>query len=127
MQTVKNFLGFNISRVNTIADIAEKMNVSPETLRKAFLREEKMPLSEFISRMRVEVMKEYLRIGDEPCQNICFNAGLREDSGARLFKKITGMTMKQYRDAHSAESVPNETPSEPKVIKKKKKTAGRKR
>lgn len=47
---------------------------------------------------RVEQMKLELVQTDLSCKVISLNAGIRIDSGARLFKGKTGKTMKQFRD-----------------------------
>lgn len=100
MTDVKKYLEFHLSDITTVGDLARHLKVSPETLRKNFRRTESVPLGEYILKLKVEVMKEYLVIGDDPCNWICGSLNLREDTGAKLFKRYTGETMKQYRDRH---------------------------
>lgn len=73
------------------------MNVLPETLRRTFYRAMLINLSDFISKTRVERMKQQLLESDESCKVICMDAGSRDDAGGRLFKKLTGMTMEEFR------------------------------
>lgn len=49
---------------------------------------------------RLKAMKEALMSSDSLHKNICLNLGIREDSGARLFKRRTGLTMSQWRKKH---------------------------
>jgi AraC-like DNA-binding protein len=95
---IKSLIDFNIVEIKTIADLAQRTGLSVETLRKGFFREEKIHLGEYISRRKVEAMKELLQVSDEPCNVVCFSVGLREDSGSKIFKKVTGMTMVEYRN-----------------------------
>lgn len=96
MQHVKSFLCLYIARVVTIDDVAAHFGLSSETLRKNFYRSEHVTIGEYIAHLRVEMLKEYIRIGGVSYKYACYAVGLREDSGARLFHRHTGMTMSQY-------------------------------
>ena len=97
MEKIKKCIEIHLLKIKTISDVARLLNVSKETLRKAFLRQEKIPLGDYILYQKVLFMKELLLVTKFPCNVICFNAGLLEDHGARIFKKITGVTMQQFR------------------------------
>lgn len=105
MIEIKKYLEFHLSDITTVGDLARHLNVSAETLRKNFRRSENIPLGEYILKLKVDVMKEYLVIGDDPCNWICGSLNLREDTGAKLFKRYTGETMKQFRDRHRANGI----------------------
>lgn len=94
---VKLFVEQNIKDVKTIQCVAEKLNVPYDTLRKSFLRVERIPLADYITMKKVQAMKELLLMADHPCFYICYEFGYREDSGAKIFKKRTGMTMLEFR------------------------------
>lgn len=100
MIDIKKYLEYHLSRISTVDDLSRMVGIKSNTLRKNFRRHEKMPLGDFIDRMKVEVMKEFLVIGDDPCNWICGSLKLREDTGAKLFKRFTGETMLQYRERH---------------------------
>jgi AraC-like DNA-binding protein len=98
---VKKYIHQNICKLHSVSDVATHLNVSPETLRKTFLRETKDTLSQFIMRKRLEFMKKKLRETDHLCFEIIYKAGFRrEDSAAKIFHKAVGMTMQQYRLSH---------------------------
>ncbi len=99
---VKTTVDLHLREFKTIDSVADHMNVSRETLRKRFLRDERVSLSEYINRCKITAMKEYLSLTDVPCYFICYLYGYREDSGAKVFKKLTGMTMAQYREKFRA-------------------------
>jgi AraC-like DNA-binding protein len=84
-----------------VEDVAKRLNVPADTLRKRFVRKERMPLSRFILCEKIERIKSQLLETDEKCLTICLGVGWREDVGARIFKRIVGMTMMEYRDHHT--------------------------
>lgn len=94
---VKMFVDQHIKEVKTIHSVAERLQVHYDTLRKSFLRNEQIALADYITKQKVQAMKEHLVLGDDPCFFICYEYGYREDSGAKIFKKLTGMTMRAYR------------------------------
>lgn len=106
---VKMFVDQHIKEVKTIHSVAERLQVHYDTLRKSFLRNERIALSDYIVRQKVQAMKEHLVLGDDPCFFICYEYGYREDSGAKIFKKLTGMTMLEYRRKHRAGKQNSET------------------
>lgn len=73
----------------------------PETLRKAFVRAEGVSLSDYLRKKRVDVMKHLLVTTDLKCYAVCRQVGIkRADTGVKLFKRTTGMTMDEYRQSH---------------------------
>lgn len=100
---VKMFVDQHIKEVKTIHSVAERLQVHYDTLRKSFLRNEQIALADYITKQKVQAMKEHLVLGDDPCFFICYEYGYREDSGAKIFKKLTGMTMLEYRKKQRAE------------------------
>ena len=94
---IKQFIDQNLRDVNSIYSISSRLQVSYHTLRKSFLREAQMSLADYINMQKVQAMKELLVINNRPCFSVCFEFGFREDTGAKVFKKVTGMTMKEYR------------------------------
>lgn len=95
---IKEFIRTNLKDVRGVEDMADKFSLSPETLRKEFLRKEKKSLRVFLEKARIDKMKKLLETSDIRCFEVCFEAGFRrEDSGAKTFKRKVGMTMDAYR------------------------------
>ena len=94
---IKSYIEQNIKQVKTIHSVSKKLNVSYDTLRKSFLRVERIPLAEYITAKKIQAMKELLLLEDHPCFYVCYEYGYREDSGAKVFKKFTGMTMLEFK------------------------------
>lgn len=97
---IKIIIDRNLKKIHTIKDVAKEAKVSAETLRKDFLRKEHLGLSHYIVHVKIQKIKEKLATTDEKCLSICLDLGLREDVGARLFKKHTGTTMVEFRAQH---------------------------
>ncbi len=99
-EKVKDYIGLNLRSVCGVAPLAADLQISPDKLRKEFRRKEGLPLSRFILITKVENAKKLLADTDRYCFEICFDVGFsREDVGARIFKRVTGMTMLQYRES----------------------------
>jgi AraC-like DNA-binding protein len=94
---VKKMVTSNLSQTRSVKEIATKMNVSIETLRKDFRRKEHEPLSNFITRERLKEMKQLLLTTDLCCNEVCYHLGLRDDSGQKFFRRETGMSMEEFR------------------------------
>ncbi len=99
-EVVKRYIERNLKRVRGIRPLAADLRTSSEKLRKEFRRAEGIPLSEFITNIKIEQAKKLLKETGKYCFEICFEVGFpREDGGARTFKRVTGMTMQEYRSA----------------------------
>lgn len=94
---VKKVINSHLAEVHRISDVASYVGIPVETLRKEFVRREKVNLSMYVASCRVDRMKMLLELTGEKCSAICFEVGLREDAGARLFRRMTGMTMQEFR------------------------------
>ena len=98
MSKVKELIEKHPHEIHKLQDVAEKLDCSCETLRKEFLRKEGVHFSEYLISVRVSKMKELLSLTNKLCFEICFEAGfMREDSAARIFKRVVGLTMVEYR------------------------------
>ena len=111
IETLKRVISANLSDIRTITDIARIIQVSTETLRKNFVRSTGMPLSAFLTACRVERAKDLLMTTDLRCREICTRVGFsREDVGAHVFKRSTGMTMEQFRNLEADRMQPRSCP-----------------
>lgn len=94
---VKLFVDQHLKELKSIHTVADRLKIHYDTLRKSFLKNEQIALAEYMTREKVERMKSHLMHHDDPCFFICYEYGYREDSGAKVFKKLTGMTMLEFR------------------------------
>jgi AraC-like DNA-binding protein len=78
--------------------VAEELGYSYHTLRRAFRDQERRTLGSYIAMRRVERAKLLLCQTSLTCYQICDAVGWSgENSGARVFKRFTDMTMGEYR------------------------------
>jgi YesN/AraC family two-component response regulator len=101
---IKLFVDQHIKEVKSIHSVSARLKIHYDTLRKSFLKNEQIALAAYITKQKVQAMKEHLVRRDDPCFFICYEYGYREDSGAKVFKKLTGMTMLEYRRKYRAEA-----------------------
>ncbi len=94
---IKWFVEQHIKEVKTIHSVSAPLQLSYDTLRKSFLRKEGVPLGDYIVQRKIQAMKDLLVTADHPCFFICYEYGYREDTGAKVFKRNTGMTMLEYK------------------------------
>ena len=98
-EDVKRYIERNVRRVCGVGPLAAELKVPPERLRKEFRRTAGIPISKFITQTKVEQAKKLLKETGKYCFEICFEVGFpREDGGSRTFKRVTGMTMEEYRE-----------------------------
>jgi len=100
IEELKSRISVDLKGKCCLKELTKEIPVSAQTLRKLFRRRAGFPISDYIQDARVAWMIAMLEITDKPCKNICIEVGLREDSGARAFKKATGMTMMEWRRRH---------------------------
>jgi AraC-like DNA-binding protein len=103
MNEVKSSITNNLSHMRSVKEIAFVLGVSNETLRKEFRRKECEPLSEFIARERLKEMKRLLLNTNLCCNEVCYSLGLRDDSGQKFFRRVTGMSMEEFRSKKKRE------------------------
>lgn len=96
-EEIKWYVEQHIKEVKTIHSVSTPLQLSYDTLRKSFLRKERIPLADYIVQRKIQAMKDLLVTADHPCFYICYEYGYREDTGAKVFKRNTGMTMLEYK------------------------------
>ena len=95
---IKSYIEKNYKNISGPEDIAQKLGISYETMRKTFTRSERISPAAYITLYRILVCKNELMHTIKTCQEICYDAGFRrEDSAQKTFKRITGMSMLEYR------------------------------
>lgn len=90
----------HLPRIHSPEELAEALGCPYETLRKMFSREQGITLGRYLEVCRVEEIKRLLSESDLQIKQICYQLGLREDSAAHLFRRVTGTTMQAWRADH---------------------------
>lgn len=82
----------------TISDVAEAVDVHPAHLAKVFRREFRVPIGEYIRKLRLDWAAEQLAATEKPIASIAFEAGFSDQSHlTRRLKMATGTTPAAYR------------------------------
>ncbi|MFS0880592.1 helix-turn-helix domain-containing protein [Metabacillus niabensis] len=82
-------------------DIANKVELSPKYLSVLFKKEVGITVSEYIQRTKIEEAKKLLAFSKTPISEICSLLNFNDQSYfTKVFKKVTGVTPKLYRERH---------------------------
>src|SRR5690625_2506431 len=105
----KDYIYKNIYEEINHDDIAEKINLHPKYLPALFKKEVGITVRQYIQRIKVEEAKKLLAYSTTPILEICFLLNYNDQSYfTKVFKKIAGITPKQYRERHHL-MIENET------------------
>ncbi|PKJ52621.1 helix-turn-helix domain-containing protein [Bacillus sp. SN10] len=97
-----NYINNNIYHEISLNALADFLEVNPTYLSKLFKKEVGIPLSQYIQRERIEEAKKLLTLTSYSLSDICLWLNFNDQSYfTRVFKKITEMTPKQYREKHT--------------------------
>lgn len=99
--TCLNHINKNVYDEISLNNLSNLLNVNPTYLSRLFKKEVGIPLSECIQRGRVEEAKRLLTLTTYSLSDICGWLNFNDQSYfTKVFKKITGMTPRQYREKH---------------------------
>lgn len=97
-----NYITKNIYHEISLTDLANIIDVNPTYLSRLFKKEVGIPLSEYIQRKRVEEAKKLLTLTTYSLSDICAWLSFNDQSYfTKVFKKVTNMTPRQYRQKHT--------------------------
>lgn len=83
----------------SLKNIASQVNVSPGYLSTLFSKEVGVSLTEYVNRSRIAFAKQLLENTSLPTKSIAFQCGISDICYFnRMFKRVTGMTPKVYRE-----------------------------
>ncbi|MBJ8009810.1 MULTISPECIES: helix-turn-helix domain-containing protein [Bacillus cereus group] len=86
----------------SLNELANHLDITPTYLSKLFKKEMGIPLSEYIQKERIEEAKKLLTLTTYPLSDICNWLNFNDQSYfTKVFKKITSMTPRQYREKHT--------------------------
>ncbi len=80
-------------------DIARRVGVHPVRLSREFRRAQRMTMTEFVLRLRVDYASRLLASTAQPLAAVAIEAGFADQSHlAKVFRRYTGTTCARYRD-----------------------------
>ncbi|KXO04343.1 helix-turn-helix domain-containing protein [Bacillus paranthracis] len=100
--TCLNYINRNIYQKISLSELAELLQVNPTYLSGLFKKEVGITLSQYIQREKIEEAKKLLTLTSYSLTDICLWLKFSDQSYfIRIFKKITTMTPKQYREKNT--------------------------
>ncbi len=89
----------NLQRPLTVNELAEREGLSAGYYSRLFMKEMGVNVNQFINNAKIRTAENMLRYSDYPILDISISLGYSSQSAfSSVFKKITGMTPKSYRD-----------------------------
>ncbi|MBQ8504504.1 MAG: helix-turn-helix domain-containing protein [Clostridia bacterium] len=105
VQNVVMLIDADLNSDLTLNAMAKRFNVNASYLSSLFKKDTGMPLTEYVSKKRVERAKRLLETTSHQIQQISHECGILDvNYFAKIFKKHTGETPKQYRENFRAEN-----------------------
>lgn len=87
----------NYAQKISLDDYAEKFNLTPEYISNVFSKEMGIPLSYYLTQLRIEKAKNLLKEGKHKIYEIACMVGYNDvQYFCRVFKKVTGLTTSEY-------------------------------
>ncbi len=81
-------------------EIAAHRFVTTDHLGRVFKKETGMTVTQYINQLRVDITKDILQNTDRPIENIPMLFNIKLKYLQQIFKKYTGMSMREYRRLH---------------------------
>ena len=105
VQKAITLVAANLTADLSLKSLAEQMNINASYFSSLFRKEMGMPLTEYVNRSRITHAKRLLLTTSLTTKSIALQCGIADMCYfSRLFKRLTGMTPKVYREQGSAET-----------------------
>lgn len=100
----QNYIATQVYDKLSVLDIANELNVSSGYLSNLFKKDAGIALVDYIHREKIEVAKQLIINSEQPLTKICLALSFHDQSHfTKIFKKVTGITPKQYRTLYKHE------------------------
>lgn len=100
---IQNYIDKNVNNSDLTVDcISEYFSIHRSTLSSIFKKNTQMCAKEYITRTRINKAEHLLTTTDDKISEVALNSGFSDPNYfSRMFRKIRGMTPREYRDAIS--------------------------
>lgn len=96
VKTAKQYIDKNYASIKRIQSVPQALSLPYEPLRKAFARERGLPMQQYLEEVRVEAAKQKI-LENRKLYAVAREIGYASETTLiKHFKKITGMTPRQY-------------------------------
>ncbi|CUH92803.1 helix-turn-helix transcriptional regulator [Herbinix luporum] len=100
IQRIINYIDMNISEQISLRQLADMFSINSSYLSSLFKKEMGVTLTNFINQRKIRFAITLLNKTDTQVQNIASQVGIHDvNYFIKVFKKIIGMTPKEYRDS----------------------------
>lgn len=83
----------------SLEDVAEHVHLNPYYFSKVFKQQTGETFIDFVTRLRIDKAKQFIRDGQFSLKEVCYNVGYKDPNYfSRVFKKVTGVTPTEYRN-----------------------------
>lgn len=97
-RSIEQYIRDNYDRQITLADMAEQFHMNPVYFCQYFKKKKGITYVQFLNQLRIEEAKKLLWTGELSIEQIAEKVGIgNANYFGRLFKKMTGMTVGEYR------------------------------
>lgn len=111
-EQIKDYLYLHYSEDLTLSYLSDKYHLTPKYFSAAFKKNEGISLVDYLTQIRIEKAKNLLCSVDLPASEIASLVGYEDPRYFyKVFKKMTGITPKKYRQQFYQASSPDETDS----------------
>lgn len=105
LREAKHYIAAHYAERLTVADVARHLGISAGHLHGIFQKQLGQGVIDYLNRYRVETVKQFLRGRDISLKEAAHLVGVEDPSYmSRLFKKIEGISFRQYCLLHRAEN-----------------------
>ncbi len=88
----------------SLKTMARQLNINSSYLSSLFAKEMGMPMTEYVNRRRIQYAKKLLLLTNLPVKSIALQCGISDmHYFSRLFKRMTGITPRAFREQNAAE------------------------
>lgn len=106
VKRAQTYIEDNYQEKITVDQLADMLALSRRNLERRFKKATTNSVVEYIQRVKIEAAKNNLESSRENVNEVMYNVGYTDPKAFRdTFKRITGLSPKQYRDKYSRERV----------------------
>ena len=104
LKPAMEYMQYNYDQPMTLEDVAKQAHLSVSRLAHLFKEQAGITVIEYLTNIRINQAKQRLLASESNCTQICFEVGYNNQSYfTRIFKQVTGMTPRQFRQENRRE------------------------
>lgn len=98
LNKAKDYINSHYTKAISLEEVAEHVQLSTFYFSKLFKERFSITFIDYVTILRIEKAKELIKKEEQSLKEICFNVGYKDPNYfSRVFKKITGMSPREFR------------------------------